>query len=196
MSVDRSTTKILNSLKDRGQDEVADLILRQRSELKQMIAARIQGKLASRLGASDVIQETYIRASKCLSRYLLRPAIKPKNWIRQLCNDAFIDLTRFHLCKKRSLQNEAGSCSQFSVTDSAPSAGHTIERDEDLEAIYEFLNQLPKVDRDLIELRHIGGLSYRDLAQEFKISENAVKQKYYRILKKLKTLAANQHPLI
>lgn len=187
-----STSQHLNSLRERGTDEVADLLVKQRSELKQMISNRIQGKLASRMNSSDVIQETFIRASKCLSRYLNRPTIKPRNWIRQLCNDVFVELARFHLCKKRTPQIEAGSCTQLRVSACASSIGQNLERAEELAAINEFLGKLTQSERELIELRHLGGLSYRELASEFKISENAIKQKYYRILKKLNKLASTR----
>ena len=75
----------ISRLRTSGTEELSELFEANRNNLRTLISKRIQGALAARFDASDIIQETFIRANKQLRTYLQSPQIHPVVWIRILC---------------------------------------------------------------------------------------------------------------
>jgi len=62
----------------------AELFARHREQVRQAVALRLDRRLAARVGVSDVLQETYLEASRRLADYLARPALPFDLWLRWL----------------------------------------------------------------------------------------------------------------
>jgi len=57
------------------------------------------------------------------------------------------------------------------------------------EKLIDLLNNLPPDKLDLIELRFFNGLSFKEIAEIYQITEANAKMKVYRIIEKLKEQA-------
>jgi RNA polymerase sigma-70 factor, ECF subfamily len=62
-----------------------------------MVAVRIDDRLAARIDASDVVQETLMLASKQLADYLRDPPLPFYPWLRQIAWNRLTVLHRRHL---------------------------------------------------------------------------------------------------
>ncbi len=67
-----------------------------------------------------------------------------------------------------------------------PEAEEPVVSDEQLEAFHKFLDSLPLADRQLIEYR-IAGNDYRELAAQMGISHQALRIRYLRLIRRLRT---------
>src|SRR5207248_2269319 len=83
------------------------LLARHQNRLRQMVAYRMDRRLAARIDPSDVVQETLLDAALKLSDYLRDRPLPFYPWLRQLAFDRLVELNRLHLrAKKRSVRRE------------------------------------------------------------------------------------------
>ena len=75
-------------------DEAAteELFARYRDRLRQMVTVRMDPRLAARLDASDVVQETLVEASRRLPEYLQDQPLPFYPWLRQIAWERLVDL--------------------------------------------------------------------------------------------------------
>jgi len=85
------------------------LLVRHRARLRQMVASRLDRRLAARVDPSDVVQEALADAAGKLSDYLRRRPLPFYPWLRKLAWQRLVDLHRRHVrAKSRSVTREAG----------------------------------------------------------------------------------------
>lgn len=127
----------------------------------------------------ELVQVTFIKAMGALSKYedrgfpfstwLIRIAQNEINmFFRNLKKEFVVDICHDRLV---GLQEELS---------------FKEESDALLEKLMGKINSLPNDKRDLIELRFFSGLSFKEIADIYTITEANAKMKVYRILEKLK----------
>lgn len=177
---------VLSRLRVIGQEELCRQFMQLRPSIRAMIASRIHGKLLSRLDASDVVQETFIRASRSLEAYLENPTIHPTIWLRTLSKQVLAETVRRQYRLKRSpLMEEAdpNGCVMVSfLADSLESVGQTLQRAELVNQVQILLKEISDTDRELLEMRHADGFSFQEIADLLEINLAAAKKRYYRAL--------------
>src|SRR5437870_3588834 len=83
------------------------LLDRHRRRLRQMIACRMDPRLAARLDPSDVVQETLAEADRRLDGYLNERPLPFYPWLRKLAWDRLVEQHRRHLrARRRSVLRE------------------------------------------------------------------------------------------
>jgi RNA polymerase sigma-70 factor (ECF subfamily) len=180
------------------------LLERHRRRLRQMVALRLDRRLAARFDPSDVVQEALLEADRQLGDYLEQRPLPFYPWLRQFAFNRLIDLHRHHLCaQRRSVAREEVSIPplpeesawklirRLFARDSSPSA--RLQREEKRRQVREALEQLPERDREVLVLRHLEHLPTADLAAVLGISEAAVYTRHVRALKRLGRLLKG-HP--
>jgi RNA polymerase sigma-70 factor, ECF subfamily len=191
-------TDQLLRLVSKGDAPARDRLLnRHRARLRQMIAFRLDQRLAARVDPSDVVQEALVEADRRLNAYARTQPLPFYPWLRQLALDRVTDLHRRHIrSQKRSVLNEAirlpalpddsaeHLARQLAGQGSSPSA--RLERHEVQERMRSALERLNERDREVLLLRHMEQLSVRDIAAILGISEGAVKVRHVRALERLR----------
>ena len=80
---------------------------RHRDSLHRMIRMRLDRAIASRVDASDVVQDVLLEASERLDDYIRDPKVPFHLWLRQLAKDRMIDMHRRHRgAQRRSVDRE------------------------------------------------------------------------------------------
>src|SRR5262245_59310324 len=161
----------------RGGDREArqQLLMRHRKRLRQMVALRMDRRLAARVDPSDVVQEALADADRELSDYLRNRPLPFYPWLRQLAWDRLIELHRRHLyAQKRSVRREDPdflalpdeSAVQLARRLLAPgsSPSKRLLRDELRGRVQAALAQLSPRDREVLVLRHLEQLSTLETA--------------------------------
>src|SRR6516162_4209402 len=141
------------------------LLVRHRQRLRQMIALRMDRRLAARLDPSNVVQETLGEAIQQLSEYLRRRPLPFYPWLRQLALDRLAELNRRHIrARKRSVTREEAPAAarpdesalelaaRLLARGSSPSA--RLHRQELRDRVQAALAQLAEPDREVLVLRH------------------------------------------
>jgi RNA polymerase sigma-70 factor (ECF subfamily) len=176
-----------------------DLFDRHRERLHQAIQLRLDPRMRARIDASDVVQEAQLEAFRRLDDYLERQPMPFGLWLRKMAQERLSNERRRHLqAKKRSVDREQPFPEQSSMMIAAPflqpgvSASSRYAKREYGRLVAEAVMQLDEVDREILLMRNVEGLSHRDIAQILDVSYDSVRQRYGRALVKLRRLLAER----
>ena len=92
----RENDSTIERLRSGGVPALAELFSRERNRLNRMIDARLDRALAARLDSSDIVQETFVAASRLLETYLANPRLPPFLWLRGLARKVLMVTRRDH----------------------------------------------------------------------------------------------------
>jgi RNA polymerase sigma-70 factor (ECF subfamily) len=198
LNTEPRTEQLLAATKQGEQWARNALLVRFRGRLKALVLMRMHDRMAARLDASDVVQESLVEANHRLGDYLERQPLPFYQWLREITLERLIDLHRRHVvAQKRSVHREQQLATApdasidalvhcFVARGSSPS--QQIQRDELGTQLHAALEQLSAIDREVLVLRHLQQLSTRDIASVLGISESAVKVRHLRALRRLRAV--------
>ena len=178
------------------QTGMAKLMGKYRPSLRKMVAARLDPRLASRVDASDVVQETMIEAVQKLNDYLQNRPLPFYPWLRQLAVGRIANLTREHIqTQRRSITREDQvelGLSDESVVHLAnnvigrhSSPSQQAMRGELQDTVRAALARLSQMDREVLILRFVEQLSAKDTATILGITPESVGMRRLRALQRL-----------
>lgn len=178
-------------------DSSSDVSLdRYRSYLRVLARMQLNPRLAAKLDASDVVQQTLLQAYRARDQF--RGGDSPAAmaaWLRQIlarnlahaARDFGRDKRNIH--RERSLEASLGHSSLclerwLAADDTAPSV--QAERSEQLLRLTEVLEELPESQRDAIVLHYFQQQSLAETAEELGRTPAAVAGLLHRGLKRLR----------
>jgi RNA polymerase sigma-70 factor (ECF subfamily) len=174
-----------------------ELLARHRGRLRQMVALRIDRRMAARVDPSDVVQEALADAAQSLSDYLRDRPLPFYPWLRQFAWERLLQLHRQHLqAKRRSVtreqlrifdvadESEAVLAERLVNSGSSPSA--RLLAAELRERVGAALEALEPHDREVLVLRYLEQLTTKEIAAVLEITEAAVKTRHRRALERLR----------
>ena len=117
----------------------------------------------------DLLQEVYLRTWRaqeigrvpCARAFLFTTA-----------RNAAIDLFRR---RQRLVHEEISETVEMQMVDAMPDSGEAFEREQRLEMLLEAILALPERCRQVMMLRHLDGLAYKEIAAQLEISPETVK---------------------
>ncbi|WP_165229826.1 sigma-70 family RNA polymerase sigma factor [Aquisphaera insulae] len=173
-----------------------ELLERHRDDLRRMVRARLNRRLASRIDPSDVVQDALADASQRLDEYLRDRPLPFLGWLRQLTADRVVDAHRRHvIAQARSVRREAPE--PISWDDSASALGHSLVANdtspsarmavqERLERVMGVLQAMAEKDREILVMRHIEQLPAAQIAEALGCTVGAAEARIYRALVRLR----------
>jgi RNA polymerase sigma-70 factor, ECF subfamily len=175
------------------------LLARHRGRLRQMVALRIDRRMAARVDPSDVVQEARADAAQSLSDYLKTRPLPFYAWLRQFAWERLLQLHRHHLQAQRrrvareefrifdlAVESEAVLAERLVSSGSSPSAGLLAAELRD--RVRSALEALEPRDREVLVLRYLEQLATKEIAAVLGISEAAVKTRHRRALERLRRI--------
>lgn len=192
------TAEILAGATGRELEALGELMTRHEDRLRRMIELRMDRRLHGRIDASDVIQETYLEASRSFSRYLSRPEAPFYLWLRCIAGRRLISLQRYHLgAQARDVRREVrlfrGAVPEATseaiasrLLGQLTSPSEAAMRSERRMRLQAALNAMEPIDREVLVLRHFEQLSNAEVAQVLGIEESAASKRHLRALRRLK----------
>jgi RNA polymerase sigma-70 factor (ECF subfamily) len=192
-------TAELDLLRNGREEAVAGLFARYREKLLRMIAIRLDGRVLGKVDSEDVLQDAFVRACRRIQSHLDRPTVPLFVWLRQITAQVLIDTHRRYLgAKMRDVGLEvnlhrvssAGTSSASLVAqlaDSLTSPSQCAVREEMLSELQSALEDLNRIDREVLVLRHLEELSNNEVAQVLGIDKYAASKRYIRALARLRS---------
>lgn len=178
-----------------------ELLGRYRDRLRKMVRLWLDDRLRGRVDPSDVIQETYLEASRRLNEFLAKPDVSFFVWIRFLARQQLAQTHRRHLgaqardaARDVSLLADADAespralAAQLACQLTSPSTA--AMRSELQQKLQELLNGLDPLDREILVLRHFEKLSNLETAQSLGLKPTAASNRYVRAIERLKQAVA------
>jgi len=196
MARELSDEDLLASARAGDEPALADLLGRHRQAIRRTVQLRLDRRVAARVDASDVVQETYLEASRRLTDYLAGESMPFALWLHWLAREQVLMCHRRHLAAdKRAVAREvsclpADSSAQFvnGILGKGSSPSRHLAAAELAERLRYALQQLDEDERDLILWRHFEQLTNRETAQLLHITEAAASKRYVRALERLRGL--------
>lgn len=189
-----------------GEREAVDeLLARHRSQLRRMVAVRLDPRLKSRVDPSDVVQSVLAKAAKRMSSYAAPPEMF-FGWLRQLAWDELTRLHRDHVVtRRRSIELEAplgagpstdASLALLADRLAADQSGprSRLIRQERTDRVRRALAELAAPDREILELRFLEQLDVAETASALGVTEAAVKSRQFRAIERLGRLLSDLRP--
>ena len=174
-----------------GEEVLFELLVRR---YQTRVVAHVSRMVGSREDAFDLSQEIFLKVFQALDRY--NPEFKFSTWLFRIAGNAAID----HLRKRRPRtvpleipdpESRSGVSAiehESSVLDPYGEL-RNVERGR---AISRAIADLPPEFRELITLRHFGGLSYEEIARVKNMPLGTVKNKLFRARVVLKERLAGE----
>jgi len=155
------------------------------------IGRRLRGKV----DAADLVQETFLAAHQNFARFRGATEAEFVGWLRRILASRLADLLRRYAARgrdvrlERDLANVLDRSSQIlgailAAPYSSPSE-HAVRREQSV-ILAEALENLPEDYREVLILRHLEELSFRDVALRMGRTVESVKNLWIRALAKLR----------
>ena len=149
-------------------------------EFYLLVYPMIQFILRDHAAVEDIIQESFLRAVHKAS--LITEIDKYESWLKRLTRNVTLN----HLRKHRRNRDELESEIVFSIQEAAPTTDYSVTPDVEVEmkvmreAIIAYINQLSPSYRQIIAMKWIHNLSYKEMANELCVTEGVVRQRLFR----------------
>jgi RNA polymerase sigma-70 factor (ECF subfamily) len=166
-----------------GDSDAFRLLVEQHSRAIFRLAFRMTG---NEQDAEDVVQETFLRAYRQLSRYEARSSFS--TWLYRIASNYALDLIRMR--KRHEDRRERGSSEDHDILQTVPETSPGPDR-----VLYGFqvkdkvnaaLDELSAQERAAFVLRHFEGLSIEEIGQSLGTGTNATKHSIFRAVQKLR----------
>lgn len=160
-----------------GEEDLFEVLVRR---YQSRVLAHVARMVGNRDDALDLSQEIFLKVFGALDRY--NPAYKFSTWLFRIAGNAAID----HLRKRRprtvplEVQDADGRVSSLEYKSSDLDPYGELRNVERGSAIARAIAALPAEFRELITLRHFGGLSYEEIADVKQMPLGTVKNKLFR----------------
>jgi RNA polymerase sigma-70 factor (ECF subfamily) len=175
-----------------NRDAFAKLFARFRSELRRMVALRLDRRLRARVDASDIVQETQLEALRRLPEYLERRPMPFRLWLRKTAQERLLVVQRQHLrAARRTVDREVPLpdrsslllAQQLAACDSTPS--QRLDRRDLAHRVRQGLARLPEADREILIMRTFEGLSNQEVGHLLDIDPGTASKRHGRALLRL-----------
>jgi RNA polymerase sigma-70 factor (ECF subfamily) len=178
------------------QDAIEQLLNRHRASLQRMVDCRLNQQLGRRVGASDIVQDALLSASRRLNEYIRSPSMPFHAWLRHLARDRLADAYRRELAEKRDVGREqhvpSGEHSSLDpvvqIQDAQLTPAAMLLRKEFVCQFQAALERLEEDAKEIVVMRHAEQLTNSQAAEILGLSEAAAGMRYLRALRQLKTL--------
>jgi len=183
-----------------GQQEAFNrLFVRHAEWLRRLVELRLDGRIRARLDASDVVQETQLEAFRRLKGFLEQPPMPFRLWLRKTLEDRLRMAERRHVeASRRSVRREMAmpdtssspGVGQLAGADPTPSQ-HFARRELSAQ-VREAIAALDEIDREILLMRSLEGLSYGEVSYVLEIDEAAARKRHGRALLRLSAQLAER----
>jgi RNA polymerase sigma-70 factor (ECF subfamily) len=166
-----------------GDSEAFRALVERHSRAVFRLAHRMTGNPSD---AEDVVQETFLRAYKQLSRFESRANFG--TWLHRIAVNCSIDLIRAR--PHREASHDAADLEHFGAAEAADAGRASPERlmlsTEVQNRISGAMSALSQMERAAFVLRHFEGQSIDEISRALGLKTNATKHSIFRAVKKMR----------
>lgn len=136
--------------------------------------------LRDHAAVEDIIQESFLRAIHKAS--LLTEIDKYESWLKRLTRNVTLNHLRKHKRHRDELETEI----LLGIQEASPASEYATAPDVEVEmkvmreALIAYINQLNPAYRQIIAMKWIHHLSYKEMANELCVTEGVVRQRLFR----------------
>lgn len=175
---------------------VGKLLEQYRSYLSLLARLQIGRRLSGKVDASDVVQETFLKAHRDFGTFRGTTEQEWMSWLRQIMAMSIAQLVRHYFGTQRrdvrlerqlgtELDQSSQALDQGLVAKQSSPSGHAARREQAV-LLADALDRLPQHYREVIILSHLEGLSFPEVARRMGRTVDSVKNLWARALDRLR----------
>lgn len=132
--------------------------------------------------SKDAVNDAFVKSYRYIDKFSKKKCPEIRNYFVNIVKSVSINM------KKRQNKIIFSEYSDELIDSVAFSEGvdTILERQIEYESLNSLLSDLSEIEKNIIEFKIIDGLTFREISEKYGISEEAVKKRYQRILKKLR----------
>jgi RNA polymerase sigma-70 factor (ECF subfamily) len=163
-----------------------------------LVARRAIGReLAGKVGASDLVQETFLAAQRQVATFRGRTEPAWRAWLKAILLHHLANQRRYHAADKRQAPRGTGKhgparCQQPAAGAVTPPSRQLMRCERD-RALDEALGRLPERYRQVVCWHHHDRLSFDEIAARLGTSPGAAQKLWARALVRLRELLGPEH---
>jgi RNA polymerase sigma-70 factor (ECF subfamily) len=194
--------RLLYLAKSGGIAVLGQLLETYSSYLALLARLQIGRRLRGKVDAADLVQETFLSAHENFAQFRGETEAEFVAWLRRILASRLADLLRRYGGRGRDVRLERDLADVLdrssrvlanilTAPQSSPSQ-HAVRREQSV-LLADALAQLPEDYREVLILRHLEELSFRDVATRMRRSVESVKNLWIRALAKLRHNLGQNH---
>jgi RNA polymerase sigma-70 factor (ECF subfamily) len=182
-------------------DSLGALLELYRSHFQALAGVQLHGRLRARVSASDVVQETFLRASEHFDDFRGTTEQELVAWLRVILRRSLLHIVQRQVsARKRTIRKEValphrghgGFASSLEPVSPGSSPSNALARRELTDHVNERLARLPRPFREVLTLRNLEGLPFREVARRMNRTPGAVRILWLRALEKLREQCSDE----
>jgi RNA polymerase sigma-70 factor (ECF subfamily) len=162
-----------------GNQEAFKVLVDRHSRTLYRLAYRMTGKAED---AEDVVQETFIRAFRQLSRFEARSNVS--TWLYRIAFNCAVDFLRAR--PRRESATEADVLERLAPAATGPTMDDLVYAGQIGERMQLALGDLSEKERAAFLMRHYHGCSIEEIGNTLGMKTNATKHSIFRAVKKMR----------
>lgn len=162
-----------------GDQDAFRVLVDKHSRSLYRLAYRMTGRPED---AEDIVQETFIRAYRQLSRFEARSNVS--TWLYRIAFNCAVDFLRAR--PRREAATETGTLERLAPAVSGPTMDDLIYAGEIGERMQLALGGLSEKERAAFLMRHYHGCSIEEIGSTLGMKSNATKHSIFRAVKKMR----------
>lgn len=171
---------------------IETLINRHRTKVYTYILLTIKNQAL----AEDLFQETFIKVIQSLRKGKYRDNGRFLSWVIRIAHNLIID----HFRKEKQLNSVSNDDSEADLFNSKKLADDNIEQlmvtEQIRQDLRKLINELPEDQREVVLLRHFGGLSFKEIADHTGVSINTALGRMRYALINLRKMIAERNLIL
>lgn len=198
-SQNRTADCLLRDARDGRSQSLGKLLQLYANYLKILASAQLDQNLRGRVSPSDVVQETLFEAHRDFAHFRGTSPYEFVAWLRRIMVHNLASIVEQNLlAAKRDVRREVSlqklnrSVEQSRLrlenilVDRGASPSSNIENQEQVMNLADVLSEMPADYRDVIVLRNLEGLGFKDVADRMSRSHGAVRMLWMRAIEDIR----------
>ena len=152
-----------------GNEDCVDMLI---SRHKKRVYTYILMNVKQQHLAEDIFQDTFCKALQSLRKGQYSDNGRFVSWMLRIAHNLVID----HYRRQKNMSTVSSDDNDLLILNSTkysdPSIEDQIAYDQILKDVASLVHLLPKVQRDVVVMRHYQGLSFKEIAEETNVSIN------------------------
>jgi len=179
-------------------DAIGRLLNRYRLYLLLIVNEDIESGIRQKVGASDVVQESMIRAQRNFGQFAGQHESEFRGWLRAIVKNDLKKQNRHFSTLKRSVQREAElSLTEepgFEASSDDPTPSIEMMRSDLEKSLSNAMTKLSSNHRDVIQLRNFDDLTFAEIGSKLNRSADAARKLWARTLRNRATTTISFWP--
>jgi RNA polymerase sigma-70 factor (ECF subfamily) len=196
MQTPTSTLSLVERIKGGDSEAFSALFGKYRRRLAVLIYYRMSPELRQHTEVDDILQETFLEASRQLDRFEYRGPGSFLAWLSRIADHKIVDAARFQARQRRDGGERLRFRSESNPGGPEPADFHTPSRiflaEERVKRLLATMDALSAEQREVILLAKFEGLSSQEIAAKMGKSREAVALLLHRALKRFRESAQDR----